>query len=75
MAGAEGAQPQAVADDEDRGEGAATAPTGGAYRLFLDFKHQGTVRTAAFTLPTSPASPTSPAAIPRDQNHTGAEHH
>ncbi|MCX5302798.1 hypothetical protein OG304_04960 [Streptomyces sp. NBC_00160] len=28
----------------------ATAPTNGAYRLFLDFKHQGTVRTAAFTV-------------------------
>ncbi|MGW6703826.1 hypothetical protein ACWGDE_02875 [Streptomyces sp. NPDC054956] len=28
----------------------ATAPTDGAYRLFLDFKHQGTVRTAAFTV-------------------------
>ncbi|MFE2125754.1 hypothetical protein [Streptomyces amritsarensis] len=53
----------------------ATAPTDGAYRLFLDFKHQDTVRTAAFTLPASPASPTGTAAIPRDQNHTGAEHH
>ncbi|MFD7627800.1 hypothetical protein ACFV7Q_17490 [Streptomyces sp. NPDC059851] len=31
----------------------ATAPTNGTYRLFLDFKHQGTVRTAAFTVPTS----------------------
>ncbi|MFF3707410.1 hypothetical protein [Streptomyces phaeochromogenes] len=28
----------------------ATAPSPGAYRLFLDFKHQGVVRTAAFTL-------------------------
>ncbi|MGW2331120.1 hypothetical protein ACWC5C_35935 [Streptomyces sp. NPDC001700] len=28
----------------------ATAPSPGAYRLFLDFKHQGTVRTAAFTV-------------------------
>ncbi|MEU9510847.1 hypothetical protein AB0D32_31745 [Micromonospora sp. NPDC048170] len=28
----------------------ATAPTFGDYRLFLDFQHQGTVRTAAFTL-------------------------
>ncbi|MFB7172271.1 hypothetical protein ACFCYM_15785 [Streptomyces sp. NPDC056254] len=31
----------------------ATAPTNGAYRLFLDFKHQGTVRTAAFTVHTT----------------------
>lgn len=27
----------------------ATAPSPGAYRLFLDFKHQGKVHTAAFT--------------------------
>ncbi|MFG2297752.1 hypothetical protein [Streptomyces sp. NPDC048603] len=34
----------------------ATAPTAGTYRLFLDFKHQGTVRTAAFTVPTAPSA-------------------
>ncbi|MFC8094872.1 hypothetical protein [Streptomyces sp. NPDC057301] len=28
----------------------ATAPSAGAYRLFLDFKHKGEVRTAAFTV-------------------------
>ncbi|MFD3375058.1 MULTISPECIES: hypothetical protein [unclassified Streptomyces] len=28
----------------------ATAPSPGAYRLFLDFKHQGVVRTAEFTV-------------------------
>ncbi|GGU32000.1 hypothetical protein [Streptomyces lavendofoliae] len=28
----------------------ATAPSAGAYRLFLDFKHDGKVRTAAFTV-------------------------
>jgi hypothetical protein len=28
----------------------ATAPSGGTYRLFLDFKHDGEVRTAAFTV-------------------------
>ncbi|TGB06661.1 hypothetical protein [Streptomyces sp. MZ04] len=28
----------------------ATAPSAGAYRLFLDFKHEGEVRTAAFTV-------------------------
>ncbi|CAM5448206.1 hypothetical protein SALBM135S_06746 [Streptomyces alboniger] len=27
-----------------------TAPSAGAYRLFLDFKHEGEVRTAAFTV-------------------------
>ncbi|KUN20236.1 hypothetical protein AQJ23_35100 [Streptomyces antibioticus] len=30
----------------------ATAPSVGTYRLFLDFKHQGKVRTAAFTVNT-----------------------
>ncbi|MEU6546037.1 hypothetical protein [Streptomyces sp. NPDC046859] len=28
----------------------ATAPSGGTYRLFLDFKHEGRVHTAAFTV-------------------------
>ncbi|MFF5157973.1 hypothetical protein ACFY3N_17310 [Streptomyces sp. NPDC000348] len=28
----------------------ATAPSSGSYRLFLDFKHEGVVRTAAFTV-------------------------
>ncbi|WJV47942.1 hypothetical protein [Streptomyces flavofungini] len=28
----------------------ATAPSAGAYRLFLDFRHEGVVRTAAFTV-------------------------
>ncbi|MFC9292595.1 hypothetical protein ACFTWH_30405 [Streptomyces sp. NPDC057011] len=28
----------------------ATAPSPGNYRLFLDFRHEGTVRTAAFTV-------------------------
>ncbi|MFW6689525.1 hypothetical protein [Streptomyces sp. MAR4 CNX-425] len=28
----------------------ATAPSTGSYRLFLDFKHEGEVRTAAFTV-------------------------
>ncbi|MFD4856098.1 hypothetical protein [Streptomyces atratus] len=29
----------------------ATAPSAGTYRLFLDFQHEGKVRTAAFTVP------------------------
>ncbi|WP_431043105.1 hypothetical protein ACQUSR_15230 [Streptomyces sp. P1-3] len=33
----------------------ATAPSAGTYRLFLDFKHDGKVRTAAFTLPATTA--------------------
>ncbi|MEU8653950.1 hypothetical protein [Streptomyces sp. NPDC048737] len=34
---------------------AATAPSAGTYRLFLDFKVDGTVRTAAFTVRTGAA--------------------
>ncbi len=30
----------------------ADVPTAGTYRLFLDFAHAGTVRTAEFTIPT-----------------------
>lgn len=38
---------------------AVHAPSPGAYRLFLDFKHEGAVRTAAFTLdvPAADAGP------------------
>ncbi|MFE2111611.1 hypothetical protein ACFXAF_37915 [Kitasatospora sp. NPDC059463] len=41
-----------------------TAPSGGEYRLFLDFRHEGTVHTAAFTLPVggTPA-PVTPAPV------------
>ncbi|MEU5389159.1 hypothetical protein [Kitasatospora cineracea] len=35
----------------------ATAPSPGDYRLFLDFQHQGTVHTAAFTLTAETAAP------------------
>jgi hypothetical protein len=38
----------------------ATAPTAGDYRLFLDFRHQDGVRTAAFTARAGAASPVSP---------------
>jgi hypothetical protein len=38
----------------------ATVPSGGWYRLFLDFEHEGVVRTAEFTLPAS-AAPTAAA--------------
>lgn len=51
----------------------ATAPTTGTYRLFLDFQHEGTVRTAQFTVTAGdrdaeggasdrPGEPTEPAA-------------
>jgi hypothetical protein len=46
----------------------AEVPSSGTYRLYLDFQHQGTVRTAAFTMvaggdhteTTSPGHPTAP---------------
>ena len=34
----------------------ARVPTTGSYRLFLDFQHDGIVRTAEFTVPTGPAA-------------------
>ncbi|WP_318196796.1 hypothetical protein [Streptomyces sp. MCL20-2] len=39
----------------------ATAPSKGAYRLFLDFRHEGKVRTAAFTVHAGGAAPEKPA--------------
>ncbi|MEV7017055.1 hypothetical protein [Streptomyces sp. NPDC093991] len=39
----------------------ATAPSSGSYRLFLDFKHDGAVRTAAFTVEAGKAAPEKPA--------------
>jgi hypothetical protein len=44
-------------------EFAATAPSAGTYRLFLDFRHGDTVHTAAFTVPVAPggAAPDEPA--------------
>jgi hypothetical protein len=45
------------------------APSRGAYRLFLDFQHEGTVRTADFTVTAGPASATARPADPA----TGAE--
>jgi hypothetical protein len=41
---------------------AATAPSAGTYRLFLDFRHGDAVHTAAFTVPTTgSAAPDEPA--------------
>ncbi|MFF7456422.1 hypothetical protein [Kitasatospora sp. NPDC008115] len=55
-----------------------TAPSGGEYRLFLDFRHEGAVHTAAFTLPvggTPAAAPTAeaPAASAETPAPTTAE--
>ncbi len=41
----------------------AEVPSAGTYRLFLDFQHEGVVRTAEFTAPTGPAADT-PAPAP-----------
>lgn len=40
----------------------AEVPSAGGYRLFLDFQHDGVVRTAEFTVPTGPAVPGAPPA-------------
>jgi hypothetical protein len=48
----------------------AEVPSAGAYRLFLDFQHGGTVRTAEFTLTAGPsAQPPSSAAVPSASGH------
>jgi hypothetical protein len=39
----------------------AAVPSAGTYHLYLDFKHQGVVRTAAFTVSTSGTAAASPA--------------
>ena len=39
-----------------------TVPSNGDYRLFLDFKHDGVVRTAEFTVSVGPADSAKPAA-------------
>ncbi len=46
----------------------ATAPSGGTYRLFLDFKHEGQVHTAAFTVRAGAA-----AATPAEMSSHGDE--
>ncbi|MFF5706951.1 hypothetical protein ACFY7H_31385 [Streptomyces sp. NPDC012794] len=55
----------------------ATAPSTGTYRLFLDFQHQGKVRTAAFTVNagggTAPAA--APAAPPAAPEEPGGHSH
>jgi hypothetical protein len=53
----------------------AEVPSTGTYRLFLDFQHADTVRTAEFTVPTGPTGPApaggQPADAPHDDVHTG----
>ncbi|MBM4597795.1 hypothetical protein GS440_05360 [Rhodococcus hoagii] len=50
----------------------AQAPSVGTYRLFLDFQHRGTVRTAEFTVPVGPATaPSTTGSVPAP--HDGHE--
>ncbi|MER8042012.1 hypothetical protein [Streptomyces sp. NPDC094032] len=45
----------------------ATAPSSGTYRLFLDFQHEGKVRTAAFTVNAgAPSGPVTTAPAPTE---------
>jgi hypothetical protein len=51
------APPPAPTDRSGPGVAFTTdAPASGSYRLFLEFRHQGAVRTAIFTLPTREVS-------------------
>jgi len=55
----------------------AEVPSAGAYRLFLDFQHEGKVRTAEFTLATdghTPAQPTQPAQPTESTGHADDGH-
>lgn len=49
----------------------ATAPSTGSYRLFLDFKHEGKVRTAAFTVHAGGAGDTGDAGAGADKGERG----
>ncbi|MEU9604078.1 hypothetical protein [Streptomyces sp. NPDC048057] len=51
----------------------AVAPSAGTYRLYLDFQHEGVVRTAEFTVPTAVAA--APAAQAHAGHHHGAHAH
>jgi hypothetical protein len=46
-----------------------TVPSNGTYRLFLDFRHQGVVRTAAFTVSVDSARTTEATAPPSETGH------
>ncbi|GHJ93431.1 hypothetical protein SNE510_29500 [Streptomyces sp. NE5-10] len=52
----------------------AVAPTAGTYRLYLDFQHDGVVRTAEFTVRTSTAAPDPDGGSPAASGH-GSHHH
>ncbi|MGW4204570.1 hypothetical protein [Streptomyces sp. NPDC004726] len=52
----------------------AAAPSGGVYRLFLDFRHNDTVRTAEFTVRTTATAPRSVAASATAHGHMNHHH-
>jgi hypothetical protein len=47
----------------------AAVPSSGSYRLYLDFQHDGVVRTAAFSLTTNGAAAASAARLHEDAGH------
>ncbi|GAA3997822.1 hypothetical protein GCM10022384_51070 [Streptomyces marokkonensis] len=53
----------------------ATAPSGGGYRLFLDFQHRGEVHTAAFTVRAGSAPGTEEPAPTATTGHTDDHGH
>ncbi|MFB4421360.1 hypothetical protein C5F59_009720 [Streptomyces sp. QL37] len=53
----------------------ATAPGSATYRLFLDFKHDGRVRTAAFTVPSGAGADDPRPATPSDGHEDGGHGH
>ena len=52
----------------------ATAPSSGTYRLFLDFKHEGQVHTAAFTVRAGAATATGQAPSDAPSGSSSGEH-
>ncbi|MFI6506371.1 hypothetical protein ACIBCT_02100 [Streptosporangium sp. NPDC050855] len=52
----------------------AEVPSSGTYRLFLDFQHAGTVRTAVFTAVTAPDPEAGGATTPAEDAHGSHEH-
>jgi hypothetical protein len=51
-----------------------TVPSTGDYRLYLDFKHAGVVRTAEFTVSAESAGPTAPPQTPTEPAPAGHGH-
>ncbi|MFC5730301.1 MULTISPECIES: hypothetical protein [Nocardioides] len=53
----------------------AAVPSAGSYHLYLDFKHDGVVRTAAFTVTAGDAAaPTDASTTPEEGDDSGHEH-